>query len=70
MINWICYQVQKKSFEKIKNDFIKIINLELFILLNIWIIFEKLYTKFNFNLIRDKIFEWIQKLNNDLAKSA
>ena len=69
MINWICYQIQKKSFKKIKSDFIKIINLELFILLNIWIIFEKRYIKFNFDLIRDKIFEWIQKSNNDLAKS-
>ena len=43
-------------------------NLEFFILLNTWIIFEKRYTKFNFDLIRDKIFEWIQKSNNDLAK--
>ena len=37
-------------------------------LLNIWIIFERRYIKFNFNLIRDKIFEWIQKSNIDLTK--
>ena len=43
---------------------------EFLILLNIWIIFEKCYIKFNFDLIRDKIFEWIQKSNIDLAKSA
>ena len=44
-------------------------NLEFFILLNTWIIFERFYTEFNFDLIHDKIFEWIQKLNNDFAKS-
>ena len=32
-------------------------SLELFILLNTWIIFEKYYIKPNFDLIRDKIFE-------------
>ena len=44
-------------------------NFEFLILLNIWIIFERLYIKLNFDLIRDKIFEWIQKLNSDFAKS-
>ena len=44
--------------------------LEFLILLNTWVIFEKLYIEFNFDLIRDKIFGWIYELNNDLAKSA
>ena len=45
-------------------------SLELFILLNTWIIFERFHIKLNFDLIRDKIFEWIHELNNDLTKSA
>ena len=45
-------------------------NLEFLILLNTWIIFEGLYIEPNFDLIRDKIFEWIYELNSDLAESA